>query len=158
MNKFINGLVFGSGFGLALILILYLFTSLNVERKTYNIDQSLNSNIDQTSFRDLSVDDQIKQSSVIVIAIFQKADNGKNKSIITEILKQDTNTEFYYSIGDEYSPPFPHDNFYGDGEVIFFTGSPAEVKRAVSFYGNRIHGLGNIPIELFRSKCRTNDV
>ena len=157
MKIFTNGLLFGSGFGLALILILYVFTSIDFERKTYSTTQSSTSKFDQTSFRDLSVDDQIKLSSVIVIAKFQKADNGKIKSIITEILKQDTNTVFYYSIGDEYSTPFPHDNFYGHGEVIFFTGSPAEVKRAVSFYGNRIHGLGNIPIELFRSKCRTND-
>jgi hypothetical protein len=42
---------------------------------------------------------------------------------------------------------------YGDGVVIFFTGSPASMSMSMSFSGDRIHGLGDIPLQLFKQKC-----
>ena len=43
---------------------------------------------------------------------------------------------------------------FGDGAVVFFMGSPATMKMAVTYTGDRIHGLGDIPIELLREKCK----
>jgi len=108
-------------------------------------------------FHELELDQQIEQSSVIAIARYEPGNNGEVKAIITEILKKDPNTTFYYNIGDEYksSSYYPRDNTrYGDGVVIFFTGSPANMRMSMSYHGDRIRSLGDLPIELLRKKCK----
>lgn len=107
-------------------------------------------------FHELSLDDQIKQASVIAIAKYEKSSDGKMKAILKEFLKKEPGTTIYYNIGDEYpgSSYYPKENtMYGDGVIIFFTGSPATMKMSMTYSGDRIRGLGDIPIELFRKKC-----
>ena len=61
------------------------------------------------------------------MARFIADDDGKSRAVISEILKQEPGTMFYYRVGDEYPNAsfYPQDNSnYGDGVVIFFTGSP----------------------------------
>lgn len=154
LKKLISGVVFGSGFAIAFISIMYFSSFISFEHKTYSTDQISDSNTKSTPFHELDIEEQIKQSSVIALARYEKNKNGEMKTIITEILKKDSDTKFYYNIGDEYSSFPPKTNtFYGNGEVIFFIGSPATIKRSVSYYGDRIHGLGDIPVGLFRKIC-----
>ena len=78
------------------------------------------------------------------------------RAIIKEFLKKESNTTIYYDIGDEYpsSSYYPREGTrYGDGVIIFFTVSPATMRMSMSFSGDRIHSLGDIPIELFKEKC-----
>ena len=42
----------------------------------------------------------------------------------------------------------------GDGEVVFFTGSPAMMQLAMSYSEDRIRGLGDMPLALLREKAR----
>lgn len=79
------------------------------------------------------------------------------KAVITEFLKKDANVTIYYGMGDEYpsSSYYPKEKTgYGDGVVIFFTGSPAMIKMSMTYSGDRIHGLGDLPVELLRKKCK----
>ena len=111
-------------------------------------------------FHELSLEDQIKQASVIAIAKYQKSSDGKMKAIINEFLKKEPGTTIYYNIGDEYpgSSYYTKENtMYGDGIIIFFTGSPAIMKMSMTYSGDRIRSLGDIPIELFRKKCKDNN-
>jgi hypothetical protein len=69
-------------------------------------------------------------------------------------------TTFYYEIGDE----FPGSSFYpegrtnyGDGLVIFFTGSPAMMRLSMTYSGDRIRSLGDLPLKLLREKCKEAD-
>jgi hypothetical protein len=100
-------------------------------------------------FNDLPVEKQIQSASVIAITTYKKED-GKLKSIITSIPKLASNIEFNYKVGDEYARAsrFPRENTsYGDGEVIFFTGSPAMMRISASYENGRIYGMGDMPIE-----------
>ena len=75
---------------------------------------------------------------------------------IKEFLKKESGTTIYYNIGDEYptSSYYPKEGTrYGDGVIIFFADSPATMKMSMSYSGDRIHSLGDIPIELFKKKC-----
>lgn len=176
MKKFIDGVVFGFGFGVAFVLVAYLgFVTLFIPKleslagaavvsiggkdkyEPSGSSAPKNESVSKLPFHELGIEDQIKYSSVIAVAKFQPESDGRMKAVISEILKFDKEAEFHYAIGDEYR----HSSYYpkegesrGDGVVIFFVGSPADMRLAMSFHGDRIGGLGDMPMELFREKCK----
>ena len=112
-------------------------------------------------FHELPLEDQIKQSSVIVLVSYEAAADGSMKAVIKEFLKKDPGITFFYNTGDEYPAAnfSPQKNIsYGDGAVLFFTGSPAAMKLSISYSGNRIQGLDNLAYELFREDYEEADV
>lgn len=176
-KKFTEGLVFGGGFGVSFIFLWYMaayliypiFVTPHIQESVSKQISELESQIPPSmssrnvisdkpriQFHELSLEEQIKTASVIAIAKYEKSSDGKMKAIIKEFFKKEPGTTIYYDIGDEYpgSSYFPKENtMYGDGVVIFFTGSPASMKMSMSYSGDRIHSLGDIPIELFKKKC-----
>ena len=178
LKKFMDGLAFGGGFATSFIVLWFVASylifpifassfvtqSIDIEHQDtsdtppVNLPSSPNVSISNVKqFHELELEDQIKLSSVIALAKYTTAKDGKVKAVISEILKQDSGVTFYYKVGDEYQPSgyYPEDNTnYGDGIVIFFTGSPATMKMSMTYHGDRIHGLGDLPIELLKNKCR----
>jgi hypothetical protein len=104
-------------------------------------------------FSDWPLEKQIQKASVIAIARYQ-TENGKPKSVISEILKQSPDAKFYYKVGDEYRPASREGAKYGDGVIIFFTGSPASMRFSSTFEGDRIEAFGDIPIDTIREIVR----
>jgi hypothetical protein len=176
LKKFTDGLMFGAGFAISFLIIWYLgayyISPLIVDSRIQSItDDNLayremkrhgssgeNEAIShpKVQFHELTLDEQIKKASVIALAKYEQAPDGKMKAIITEFLKKDPGVTIYYKVGDEY----PSSSYYpkanedrGDGLVIFFVGSPASMRMSMTFSGDRIRGLGDLPIELFRKKC-----
>lgn len=173
-KKFIDGLAFGAGFSIAFIA-LYLVVSFGIlplffESQFSDVDGSeivfpnereSPANLNVTVGRDipfhsLSIEERIDAASVIALANYEPADDGRMKAIITEYLKREPETNVRFQIGDEH----PDSSYYptegrdrGDGVVIFFTGSPATIKSSTSIHGDRITGLNDIPLALFREKC-----
>jgi hypothetical protein len=101
----------------------------------------------------LPPEEMVKRASVITISRHE-AEGNRGKCVLTEILKQSAGVKFYYKVGDE----FQHCNFdpkeasrYGEGEVTFFVGSPAEMRYATTFSGERLSGLGDMPISELRA-------
>jgi hypothetical protein len=115
------------------------------------------STIDEfNSFHNWPVERQIEKSSVIALAKWEKS-GSTLKCIISEILKQTPDTKFYYKVGDEYragSRPIQNNTDYGDGEIMFFTGSPASFRFSTGFRGDRLTGLGDMPIAELRALIR----
>src|SRR5688572_25529893 len=108
------------------------------------------------NFHELPLEEQIRAASVIALVRYEPASGGKVKAVIKEFLKKDPGVELHYNIGDEYA----HASHYagggsdhGDGVIVFFVGSPAEMRMSTTYSGDRIRGLGDIPLELFREKC-----
>ena len=175
-KKFINGLVFGAGFTISFIVLWFLATffiqpllseslleHLNNHHVEITQEQSTSLQPKSTtttkksplSFHELSIDEQIQQSSAIAVARYEPTGSGQVDAIITEFLKKDPTTSIYYNVGDKFPAasytPKKNTN-YGDGVVIFFTGSPASMRASMSFSGDRILGLGDLPLELLRKK------
>lgn len=177
-KKFTEGLVFGGGFAISFVAIWYvaaylispMFIASRIEHEANKHLSELGANIQPSKpgsaeasresavpFHELGLEDQIKNSSVIALAKYERDPDGKMKAIIKEFLKKEPNVTIYYKIGEEYpsSSYYPKDNTsYGDGVVIFFTGSPATMRMSMSYSGDRIRGLGDLPLELFRKKCK----
>jgi hypothetical protein len=169
VRKFIEGMIFGFGFSLALLgvggLGVYLFAPMVFRpvESSLSISQgpSPPTQLHQDrgpQFHELPIEEQIRRASVIALARFEPSADGKMKAIFREFLKKAPDTTIYYSIGDEYPSAsyYPSEGTsHGDGLVVFFVGSPADMRMAMTYTGDRIHSLGDIPLELFRKKCQT---
>lgn len=180
LKKFTDGLVFGSGFAIAFIAFWYvaayfifpMFAESYTERFiseehpegiTYSqskqppsVDTSNIPDAPVKQFHELDLEEQIKLSSVIALAEFIPSEDGKMKAIITEFIKKQPDAVIYYNVGDEHTESsfYPRENTrHGDGLVIFFTGSPAKMKMSMTYSGERIMGLGDMPMKLLRQKC-----
>ena len=178
LKKFTEGLIFGAGFTISFIVLWYMaayviqptLTEKQIEHfkdeypdviskgpQSPQLKNEVESSKSKIPFHEMSIDEQIKQSSVIVLAKYESAPDGHTKAIITEFLKKDPDTTIYYNVGDEYPSAsyFPRENTsYGDGVVIFFTGSPALMRMSITYSGNRIRSLGDLPMSLLREKCK----
>ena len=168
-RKFLEGLCFGGGFALAFILIAGVASSLLIPMIVRppaippELAPAVPSHMARMweedagpPFHELPVEQQIATASVIALARYEPAPDGRLKAVIKEILKKTPGTEFYYAVGDEYTSgsyyPVEGRN-RGDGMVIFFKGSPAMMRMSMTYTGDRIHSLGDIPLQLFREKC-----
>jgi hypothetical protein len=171
ISKFFEGLTFGAGFAISFLLIAWLGAGVVVPmlfttpgEATVRSGPSLSerpSSFEEPGpqFHELPLEEQIKTASVIALARYELAPDGKQKAIIKEFLKKDPNTTIYYNIGDEYPGGsfYPKDKTsYGDGVIVFFVGSPASMRMSISYTGDRIHSLGDIPLQLFREKCEAD--
>ena len=103
-------------------------------------------------FHELPPEEMVKQSSAILLTKFQK-DGERLEAVVIEILKQRAGADLYYKVGDEYADlsRWPRENeSYGDGDVVFLVGSPSVMSSAFSYRGDRIGGLGDMPLTRLR--------
>lgn len=165
-RKFVEGLVFGAGFAIAFFILAavagsMMFSSLPSRSWSTSVPVPMegapdSDDGDSRQFYELPIEEKIEAASVIALARFEPAEDGRKKAVLKEILKKNEGTTFYYDIGDEFGPlsRYPKENAgYGDGIIIFFEGSPAMMRSAMTFSGDRIAGLGDMPLELLREKC-----
>lgn len=178
LNKFKEGLVFGGGFAISFIALWYMaaffITPMIVNSQIEDINkiqqsftsknpsvpsQAIVSSQPEKQFYELSSDEQIQTATVIVLAKYEPAQDGKVKAVISQFLKKDDNVAFHYKIGDELvsSSYYPRENTsYGDGLVVFFAGNPPSQKMSMPYDGDRIRSLGDMPMELFKNKCNAS--
>lgn len=102
-------------------------------------------------FHELGPKETIERSKVIFMT--KNVDKGdKMVCIITEVLKKANNYTFYYKPGDEYQScsRFKKPNTrYGGGSIHFISEGFGLVSSS-SIYGDRIPGLNDIPLSLFK--------
>ena len=178
LKKFVEGLLFGCGFSIAFVVIWLLVWMLvlpllldagiggsasvtHSERIYHGLGMGDGSSADREpepilQFYEMTLEEQIQHASVIAVASYEDSPEGEQKVIIREFLKKDPGVIIHYDIGDEYrffGSLSREDAHAGDGMVIFFTGSPASFRMSSTFTGERIHGLGDLPLALLREKC-----
>jgi len=178
LEKFREGLAFGAGFGIAFVVVwfiaAYFFSPMvvnhNLRLMTNETSSSLGRQEDLATqgntgdgriagkpFDALSLDEKIRNSTVIALARYEPSSDGKVTAVIKEFLKKKPGVTIYYKPGEEFPAAsyYPtKDTGYGDGVIIFFMGSPASMKMSMTYSGNRITGLGDVPLKLFRKKCQ----
>ncbi len=170
LQKFFNGLMFGAGFFVAVALLGWLSATALISRsggddaKAIYFGPSFTSRAEHLgvrseplSLRDLPIETRIERATVIVLTRFEDAADGRKKAVIAEVLKHTPGTRFQYAVGDEYPSAsyYPKDDVIrGDGTVVFFEGTSADMRYSVSFQGERVSGLGDIPMTLLREKCK----
>lgn len=107
----------------------------------------------QRPFHDLPPREMIERASAILLVEHQE-DGDKVKAVVTEVLKRTADTTLYYEVGDEFhnlSRAVRADHAYGEGSVVFLVGSPASMRTAYSFSGERLLGLGGMSLDELRA-------
>jgi len=110
----------------------------------------------RSEFDRLSPEQRVQFASVIALAKWQRS-GSTLKCVISEIVKQTPNTVFYYKVGDEFragNQRATENADFGDGEILFFTGSPARLELITAYRDDRITGLGDMPISTLREIVR----
>lgn len=174
LNKFISGIVFGAGFSLSFVTIytvwmvwavpaVFNYSAVNTESVVSQTNDSdgLPQYTDDLSsyikdFDKLTVDDKIKNSTAILLTEYMIDDEGNYINSVVEILKQESGVELYYQIGDKYETYGNYeidDEYRPKGYIVFMGGNPATMRFSVSYSGDRISGLSDIPLALLRNKC-----
>jgi hypothetical protein len=177
-KRFIDGLAFGAGFSIAFLVLWSVasfvvfpaffesrFGDLGGSEIVFPDDNDAPARdgfpvTDDESFFAASIEEQIEKASAIALAEYEPSDDGRMRAIISEYLKLEPGTKLRYEVGDEHpsSSYYPsEDRTRRDAIVIFFTGSPATMRMSTPFDGERISGLNDIPLELFREKCTNDD-
>lgn len=161
LKRFFGGLIFGAGFAVGMAIVGWLLLGFFVTKNptgSFSVGEPFVGGLTEkaSNFHELPIEKQIEKASVIALAKFEPSGDGGFKAVFTEILKQAPSTEFYYKVGDEYpgGRHYPKESVrIGDGLAVFFEGAPASMRRSMTYSGDRISGLGDMPLALFRQKC-----
>ena len=99
--------------------------------------------------------DALIGASSAIIYSDNKLANGELHSEIREILLLRPGVIFDHKVGEAYPLPLQmHDTnvHHGDGQIVFFTGSPANFKASVTVYDGRVLGFDDMPLDLLKAK------
>ena len=110
---------------------------------------------DERPFHSLPPDEKVKRSTAILLTKHEK-DGGRLKAVVTEILKR-PDAGLNYSVGDEFgdlSRYVEGDAEYGDGDVVFLSGSVSEERESMTYRRGRISALGDMPLDVLRAMIR----
>lgn len=154
IKVFIKGLVFGSGFTIALIVIGFVATKYFESRITSDINAL---NAESNSWDSLSDEQKFLQATAIAIVRYSDGEEGVRIGSITEIHKSDPNIDIAYEIGQlypdtNYYPKYKHDN--RTGAILLIRGSSARNSGTWFLYDDRVAALGDMPLELLIKKFK----
>lgn len=168
LRRFLHGLAFGAGFGLAMGAIIFIapYVQVRTQNSSPAVETtSVSPGTTQSStraekfppFHEGTIQERVEIATAITLAQYEKAPNGEMQAIITEILKAPTN--FQYSVGDEhvsgrYLPEAGQSR--GDKLIVFFVGSPPRFAQSFSVYGDRIPGAGDMELQGFLELVRAS--
>ena len=161
---FLKGVVFGLGALVALFIgsvaLALLFQRVGVNY-VFDPDQQITASesIAQQhvprNFGDMTIEEQITSASVIFVTRFESGEDGRQKAVISEILKSPSSGAFSFQVGDEYGrlSVYPGDSSdYGDGYVTFMKGEPPEFQFSTTIRKGRVGSFGGIPLIKLREK------
>jgi hypothetical protein len=100
------------------------------------------------------VEEKVKRATVILLTRLEKVGES-HREVVVEIVKQKPSVRLYYKVGDEYER-LSHretpscEGCEGQGQVVFMLGNPASMASSFSYEGDRVQGLGDMPLEELR--------
>ena len=100
--------------------------------------------------------DELDVASVVVLTKWLKTDTGQ-KAILAEALKQDPSVSFPFKPGDEIRETerlIREGVDYGEGELLFFAGSPPKLGYSVAYVDGRVRDTDGSRIETIRDLLR----
>ena len=151
-KTFVKGLVFGSGFSIALIAFgfvvsFYIKDSGNIE--THQVYS------DVGEWQSLTDEEKITHASAVAIIRYSDGEEGQRLATIANVYKRNQDIVINHEAGEpwpsaNYYPRYQHDD--RTGAVVLYKGSPAKALSTWYMYGERISTLGDMPLELFIKK------
>ena len=160
---FVKGFVFGVGALVAFLLGLIFYkligayefsSSLHADQPVIASEDAAQQRV-RLNFGDMTLEQQITEASVIFVTRFEAGEDGRQKAIISEILKSPSGGAFPFVVGDEYgrlSVYSSNSSEFGEGNVTFMTGVPPEFQLSITIREGRVGSFGGIPLDKLREK------
>jgi hypothetical protein len=153
-KRFLDGLVWGSGFSMAVVAVVFLAISINTGLTDEEELAALVEARDRVyeDFSNLSVKERVSMSSVALIVNFSKDDSYKYRATVEEIIKVSPGMSFEYKIGDRY-PEADYTSStskpYGEKALIMLVGPRARYRTSAYFDGETV-GRDGVTIKSLR--------
>jgi len=146
-----------SGFRLSYLQHEELFIVTENDKTLYKIRESL-----QIGNEDIiEIVEKIKRSSLIILTEHKGEKNHGRISIITEILKDDSNTVFNFMIGQEFPEISKNSQMdmvsQGDGHVIFLEGNPLRWTSRLTYKDNFLLSVKGMTLTELRRFIESSD-
>ncbi len=173
LKRFTEGLLFGAGFAISFTVVWYVAAYVvypvtvgpKIEKEANKQLSEFNSKIVppevrremERPFHEMGPEESIEAASATALAKYEPGPDGRMKAVITEFLKKELDAKVPYDIGDEYprGSYYPKENVSrGDALLLFFKRSPFPGTSSMAIYHDRIAGLSDMPMELFRKKVK----
>ena len=173
VKKFLDGLAFGAGFGISIVAIWVLASWVGSQLVSPPVfsdtaspsaelrDQDVGSAVEDSAIAfaertsSLSLEERISEANEIALVKYEESDDGLMRAIVSEVLKQDPDSELGLDVGEEFFRmsfyPDPNER-RADAEILVLADPSAKSWPSMSIYGTRIPSLGNMPLDLFREK------
>ena len=130
-------------------------SSVSATSRTTHAASSPGGQADERPFHSLPPEEKIRRSTAILLTKHEK-DGGRLKAVVTEILKR-PDAGLNYSVGDEFADLSRYvegDADYGEGDVVFLSGSANEARESMTYRRGRISALGDMPLDVLRAMIR----
>lgn len=137
--------------GVSIILLVCTLGGGNVPRVWTNSSETVR------KLKSRPLEEQLEAASVVALSTWRK-DGGDYRAVITEILKHREGTNFAYKVGDEVRRSRRNDRAgvdYGEGEVMFFMGSPAKLEYSIAYSEGRLRNDEGSEISALREILRS---
>lgn len=173
LKRFTEGLLFGAGFAISFTVVWYVAAYVifpatvgpKIEKEANKQLSEYNSKVVppevrremERPFHEMGPEESIAAASAIALAKYEPAPDGRMKAVVTEFLKKELDAKVPYDIGDEYSSGsyYPKENVSrGEALLLFSKTRRSQEQVPWPFYHDRIAGLGDMPMELFRKKVK----
>ncbi len=151
IKLFIKGIVFGSGFSIALLAFGFItYTILNNQE----LEDTTYTGAELDAWNKMGEMEKVREAKAIAIINYKQISENHHLAYISEIYKK-PNVETGLSVGD----PLPTADSYASkgsvpsGAIAFFIGNPASVSSVTMLYDDLAKGFGDMPakaiIEIF---------
>lgn len=156
LKTFIKGLVFGAGFSISLVVIMFIAKEMLIKDLESEFDSPPSPSAE---WRELSDDEQLKKATAIALARYSDSDDGSKIAFIEQVYSDDS-IKLNIKPGD----PYPKLKYYprGDsfrertGVLIVFRDSPPIEQSTLFLYDDRVAAYGDMPIDIAIKKFKEN--
>lgn len=159
IEKLLQGFMFGTGFIVAVILLVWL---INVSDISFTSESKIISSGESASFkekanwRELDPTSKIEKTSGLVLLRFKEGEDKNMKAYADSVFSKDKSVKLPIEVGqrvessDYYAQGGHSSN--RDGVLLIYSGDPPKEMEGAYLYNDRLVGLQDMPLDLFLKK------
>jgi hypothetical protein len=158
IKTFIKGIVFGTGFSISVVIVLFIARELLIKELDLNYDIPDSSSAE---WRDLSDDEELKKASAIALIRYSDTvSQDGSKNAFVEKVFTDKSIKLDFGPGDPYPSLryYPKNNSFRErtGVLVIFRDSPPIEQHTLFLYDDRVAAYGDMPVDVAIIKFKEN--
>jgi len=155
--------MFGVGFTVAIILIFWIVSALELSFTTGTTSNSMTTGdeinyADQEKWRALPISEKIPKITGLALLRFKEGEDKHMEAYVETVLTKNNSTNLPLSIGDrvEKSDYYAKGGYSNNrnGILVLYSGSPAKEVEGAYLYDDRLVSYEDMPLEVFLKKFK----